>query len=492
MGRLLLALPLLLSVAVGSTIAQNANSVALLGAKEPEHRIEGARRLVKDGDKKSVLALLKALTTERDGFAGREMGLTLKDLKDNDGLAQAERTITGWRKSEEMFAAYWALSGIAHGTTEKGDAILKTALTKKHAKEVSLAACALEAIGESGRIELAEQVLPVLSAYAPEHDKGNVFETLSAITAARKLCPADGIDVQKPFIMALINVLEKSQDDRIKYFAALGLNRITGKPAYLDGRWWRNWLLKGDAEEYQGKSVAAPTFFNAEAVGKRVIFAIDVSGSMEWPADMDRVRNPETGKGADKGPDYTGVRTKLDLAKVDLLWSLEHLPEDYYFNIITYETRHKLIDEAVTGLVEANAANKSKLSNAVRALKANGGTNIHGSLIRAFGVVRKGQVKDDPALDRTAMLEGVDTIFFMTDGTPSWCDESTDYARVDPKWGTIGNGRFCEPANILADIARVNTFRKVVIHAIAIGKDADKDLMKKLAEQNHGTFIERG
>lgn len=490
MRRILLAAPLLLMIALSAS-AQNATSVALLGAKEPSHRVEGAKRLIKDGDKKSVAAVLKHLVTEADGFAGRQIGEQFKELKDKEGLTQAERTILGMKKTEEMFAAYWALCGIAQGATEQGDALLKAALTKTHAKEVSLASCALEAIGESGRTDLAPLVLPILEAYSD--DKGNVFETLSAVTAARKLCPADGLEQQKPYIMALLNVLEKSQEDRIQYFAALGLSRITGKPAYLDGRWWRNWLLKGDAEEQAaGRTVAAPTFFDTVAVGKRVLFVIDISGSMDWPADMNAGKGPVTGKQREKGPDYSGVRTKLDLAKVELLWSLENLPEDFFFNIVTYETKHQLIDPAVEGLIAANAANKKKMTDAVRALRANGGTNIHGSLTRGFKIVRKGTVKDDPSLDRTAMLEGVDTIFFLTDGTPSWCDESTDYARVDPKWGAIGNGRFCEPDNILADISRVNTFRKVVIHAIAVGKDADKDLMRKLAEQNHGNYAEKG
>ncbi|MBX3459689.1 MAG: VWA domain-containing protein [Planctomycetes bacterium] len=489
MRRLLFAAPVLFLIAFSAS-AQNATSVALLGAKEPSHRVEGAKRLIKDGDKKSVAAVLKHLVTERDGFAGREIGRQFKELKDKDGLQQAERTILGFKKSEEMFAAYWALSGIAEGATEQGDALLKSALTRTHAKEVSLASCALEAIGESGRIELAPLVLPILESYTD--DKGNVFETLSALTAARKLCPKDGMDAQKPYLMALINVLEKSQDDRIQYFAALGLSRITGKPAYLDGRWWRNWILKGDADEQQGKSVAAPTFFDTVAVGKRVLFVIDISGSMDWPAEMGGGKGPVTGKQRDKGPDYSGVRTKLDLAKVELLWSLENLPEDFFFNIVTYETKHQMIDVAIEGLIPANAANKKKMTDAVRALRANGGTNIHGSLTRAFKIVRKGTVKDDPSLDRTAMLEGVDTIFFLTDGSPSWCDESTDYARVDPKWGAIGNGRFCEPDNILADISRINTFRKVVIHGIALGKDANKDLMRKLAEQNHGNYAEKG
>ncbi|MBZ0137774.1 MAG: hypothetical protein K8I27_15520 [Planctomycetes bacterium] len=473
--------------------AQDPANAALLSDKEAKNRVEGARRMVQAGDKKSIKALLEALVVERDGWAGREMGLTLAELRGAEGLSAAEKEVLACKKPEEMFAAYWALNGLAQGGTPEATATLKFALEKGHKKDVSLRACAFEAIGESGRTELAELVLAPVSNYKLEDDSGNVFENLAAITAVRKLCPeGDDRAAQKPYLDALIRVLDHSQDDRIKYFAALGLSRITGQPAYLSGSWWRDWLLNGqggDGEAKQGKTVA---FFDAIAVGTRVVFVIDISGSMEWPADMDFRRDPVTGKGKEGGPDYSQVKTKLDLAKVELLWTLQHLPEDYYFNIVVYSSEHRLIDEAETELIQATEENKRKMSIHVLGLKANGGTNIHGSLKRSFGVLRKGKLKDDPALDPKAMLEGADTIFFLTDGFPSWSDDSTAQGYVHPKWGSIGNGYYVQEDAILGDIARMNTFRKVVIHAIAVGKDAAHELMEKLAEQNHGKYVNRG
>ena len=471
--------------------AQKAEHTALLADKDPEMRVEGAKRLIADGDKKSVKAVLEALVIERDGFAGREMGRAFKELKGAEGLNTADSGVMGFTKTVEMFAAYWTLAGLAEGGTPEGAGTIKKALAKKHAKDVSLRACALEAIGESGRSEFAQLAIDAVSAFKVEDDNGNVFETLSGITAVRKLCPAgDDKEAQKPFIEALIHVLDVSQDERIKYFAALGLSRISGKPAYLSGGWWRAWLAGNAAEgEKAGKTVA---FFDAVAVGTRVLFVIDISGSMEWPADMEFTKDPITGEKRKDGPDYSRVRTKLDLAKVELLWTLKNLPEDYYFNIITYSKDHQLILAEETELVQATEENKRKFEIAVYGLKAEGGTNIHGALTQAFGVVRKGKVKEDPALDPKAMLEGVDTIFFMTDGEPSWSDDSTAIGEVHPKWGGIGNGRFCQPDAILADIARINTFRKIVIHAIAVGKDAAHEMMQKLAEQNHGQYVNRG
>ncbi|MCB9893452.1 MAG: VWA domain-containing protein [Planctomycetes bacterium] len=490
MRRLAFGCVFLLVLAVVAR-AQNADSVALLKDADPDRRVEGAKRLLQDGDKKSIKAVMEALVAERDGFAGREMGRGFADLKSNEGLNQADSSVMGCKKTEEMFAAYWALCGLALGNTPEGTGTLKKALDKADKKNVSLRACALEAMGEAGRDDLAKLAIDIVNAYTADCDKGNTFENLAAITGVRKLCPkGDDRDAQKPYIEALIHVLEASQDDRIKYFAALGLSRISGKQAYLSAGWWRAWLAGNVGDDAgAGKTVA---FFDAIAVGTRVIFVIDVSGSMDWPADMEFARDPVTGKGKEKGPDYSQVKSKLDLAKVELLWTLSNLPEDYYFNIITYSKDHQLILADETELVAATDENKRKFATAVYGLKAGGGTNIHGALTQSFGVVRKGKVKDDPALDPKAMLEGVDTIFFLTDGEPSWSDDSTGEGYVHPKWGSIGNGRYVKPENILADISRVNTFRKVVIHAIAVGKDANMDMMEKLAEQNHGKFINRG
>ncbi len=464
----------------------------MLKSPDAKFRIEGAKRLAAENTKKSVEAIVHALALEQDGFAGREMGHCFKDVTEPEALLAAEKLIANPKKPGDFFAAVWALGGMAAGATATGDGIVQNALKKTHASEVSLRACALEAIGESARTEALQWLMPLLADIAPGVDKANTFETLSLLCAARKLGLLLPEDKRKPLLEALILVLDRSSDDRVDYFAAYALGKLTGKPSYTDANWWRNYLLNGEtASDETGKTIARPTFFNAVAVGTRVVFVIDISGSMEWPADMDFRKNPVTGKGAANGPDYSHVKTKLDLAKVELIWTLAKLPEDMQFNIIVYESAHRFLDEKVEGLVPAKPENKTRFSNLVRALVPKGGTNIHGSLLRALRMTKKKPVEGDPSLDKKAMLEGVDTIFFLTDGSPSWSDDSTETGEIDPKWGAIGNGRYVKADVILADIARVNTFRKVVIHTIGVGKDHDKKMMEDLAAQNHGEYIDR-
>lgn len=498
---ILLAVVALATFVGTSSDAQGDTPEALLKSPEANFRAEGARRLAAQNTKKAVEPIIKAMQVEPDGAAGREMGMALKALTDADAILAVERHLGTPRQPGEFFAAAWALAGIAAGAHATGDTVLKNALKKTHKSEVSLRACALEAIGDSGRPELADWLPPMLREVSTTIDKGNMFETLSLLAAARKLGADRTPEARKPLLEGLIHVLDMAQDERIDYFAAHALGKLTSQPPYVDANWWRNYLLKGAPPEGsenqgEGKTIAKPTFFNTVAVGNRVLFVVDISGSMEWPADMKPKpgRGPETGrrKEGEDGPNYKNVKTKLDLAKVELNWTLSKLPEEMLFNIVVYETKHRLIEEITEGMVQATDANKQRFSALVLGLKANGGTNIHGSLTRALRMTRKKPIEGDPALDKRAMLEGADTIFFLTDGRPSWSDDSTGNGEIHPKWGAIGNGKFCRPEMILADISRVNTFRKVVIHTIGIGEDHDKELMEKLALQNHGSYVARG
>ena len=66
----------------------------------------------------------------------------------------------------------------------------------------------------------------------------------------------------------------------------------------------------------------------------------------------------------------------------------------------------------------------------------------------------------------------VDTIFFLSDGRPSW-------------------GVFTDTGDIISEVNAANELRKVVIHTIAIG-EFQKDFMRRLAEENGGVFVDLG
>ncbi len=103
-------------------------------------------------------------------------------------------------------------------------------------------------------------------------------------------------------------------------------------------------------------------------------------------------------------------------------------------------------------------------------------------------------------MDLKTIAEGCDTIFLMTDGAPS----SDDFQIVDDYYGdgTIVRekefGREVEIVHdvtyhgpmvfanwLLAELRRLNVFRKVPVHCIGIG-EADIDLLRALAEASQG------
>jgi uncharacterized protein YegL len=92
---------------------------------------------------------------------------------------------------------------------------------------------------------------------------------------------------------------------------------------------------------------------------------------------------------------------------------------------------------------------RAKARKYVDKLEAEGGTNIHDALERAF---------EDKKLD---------TIFFLTDGEPSF-------------------GREIDPVKIREAVQRWNLSRKIKICAISIG--TDMDLLKNLAADSGGEY----
>ena len=99
--------------------------------------------------------------------------------------------------------------------------------------------------------------------------------------------------------------------------------------------------------------------------------------------------------------------------------------------------------------------------------------------------------KTDPASDTECLNSGATTIFFLTDGSPTISDDTTDKGKVGRPGGPMrGNGRMVIPQNIIDDIKRVNTFRKVVIHTIGIGPH-NGQLLGALARMSGGEYINR-
>jgi uncharacterized protein with von Willebrand factor type A (vWA) domain len=200
---------------------------------------------------------------------------------------------------------------------------------------------------------------------------------------------------------------------------------------------------------------------------KKVVYVVDISGSMEGKAETDLKGNVITTVGSKAGnmvgnkiggkvgsiisKQTNNQLTKLGKAKKELMPSIRGLSADTYFTIITFENNVKKLNKQ---LVQANATNQNLAVAYLEKLESGGGTNMSDALEEAFA------------------LTDVETIFVLSDGSPN-------------------EGKIPDPQGILTAVAKWNSAQKIKIHTIGLGEDCDKDFMQKLAAQNGGQFIDR-
>ncbi|NUO16740.1 MAG: hypothetical protein HUU03_09895 [Planctomycetaceae bacterium] len=531
----LLAAGLLLVASARQSEAQSADEILrrageYLASQDAEKRAKGAEAAAEVNNKKALDLILKALLIEKDTDTAVRMGACFAKFTDAEALQSARDTVTKWTRPEQIFPAYYLLTGLARGRTESGDAIIRDCVLASKPKEFNLKAAGLEAIGEGARKELAPVIAELFATWNPDWDEKGVIVAMCGIFAAPKVVNRESDKKVRDDVMrGLINILKNTKNDRLSYFAVKALSQITGEKMYQDPKFWEWWIsvggYKAAGDNPEGATTAerrVPQFFGMATVGKRIVFCIDVSGSMQHPAAMPpqpkkenpppKKEGPTTGeKGKKDGdskkdekpepdpPDYSKVKTKLDLAKVELIYTLKQLDREFLFNVVIYDTQHGLLIQGVKNLVPATDENKNRFIKAVEALNWRQLTNIHGGLMDSFSITERGfhdWKKMDPAWHDECMQLGVETVYFLTDGFPTVSDDSSDINDVGkigpngPIGPAVGNGKMCKPQNIVNEIKRVNTFRKAVIHTVGIGPH-DGGLLRALSELSGGTYVDR-
>jgi von Willebrand factor type A domain len=113
-----------------------------------------------------------------------------------------------------------------------------------------------------------------------------------------------------------------------------------------------------------GRGIGPGTeFFGAREHGHSFAYVIDCSGSM-------------------------GLRNSLEVAKRELLASLNQLPPDARFSVIFYNLRARVFADpsGQQGLMPATAANKVRVQNQLQTVAPDGGTDHMVALRTAFGL----------------------------------------------------------------------------------------------------------
>jgi hypothetical protein len=158
-----------------------------------------------------------------------------------------------------------------------------------------------------------------------------------------------------------------------------------------------------------------------------------------------------------------GWNERLDTAKKELLQAIRHLPAATKFEVVSYSDK---ADTWAGKLVPATPENVRRAVRFVERLEPQNGTNIVDGLRAALKNV------------------DADTIFFMSDGTP-----------------TVGSP--VDPDEILAELREANRWRRVRIHTVALLRGeppgnylasedplAAASFMKRIAQEHEGEFRE--
>jgi uncharacterized protein YegL len=209
---------------------------------------------------------------------------------------------------------------------------------------------------------------------------------------------------------------------------------------------------------------SSSTFYGLKTEGQKVIFLVDVSGSMEGKDEgdlADRVvaQAADTGGkavgsalggsvGSFIGEQAASETTKLGGAKRELIPAIQGLPESASFSIITFGNE---TEEWYQGMVPATSTNRNLAVAFVKGLEANGGTPAAQALSKAF------------------TLPEANLMFFLSDGQPT--DGSPDH--------------------ILTTVHNLNAQRKVQISAVGLGDDQDAKFLTNLAKQNGGQYVQK-
>jgi hypothetical protein len=185
---------------------------------------------------------------------------------------------------------------------------------------------------------------------------------------------------------------------------------------------------------------APPTYFGIEIVHRKIIFCLDVSGSMEW-------------------------NNRIEDARQELLRLLDSLDERVEFNILTFSGRVRIWNRR--GVQPANAENLESAKRFVRRARiASDGTNTVDALTAALS------------------HEDAESVYLLSDGHPT-VGFTTDSRRI------------------LRHVKELQRNRGVIIHTIAYIKgDPPREwrdrvppksrliyLMEQLAEQNGGHSV---
>lgn len=374
------------------------------------------------------------------------VGDRLAEARKRDSLLWLLTHVFGHKKITLplKLAAARAVGGAAAEVLEE----LTAALVKAKDPEEQLAL--LDAFALAGTTAQAHAT-PVIALL---ESKEEAVAERAAKTLA-KLAVADAIG-------PMIALLSRSEGQpRLRIAASLEV--LTGQQFGANASVWRAWWqqdgqmfvtgkqpLGQGTPSSRGKGDEGRYYFGIpQQDSKSILYVIDCSGSMkaeiDWP-------------GKDGQPVKT---TRMDACKLELIRALGLLRPAQRFAVLWYNDQPHFWEPKMQPATPEAIARAQAF---VDTLKHAQSTNIHDSLEQAFKLVGRG------AKDKYYGVE-LDTIFLLTDGSP-----------------TTSDGKQDSTEKILVGVRSWNPLQRVTVHCIAIGKDLNEPFLRQLAQENGGEF----
>ncbi len=329
-------------------------------------------------------------------------------------------------------------------------------------KEPQEAVLLLEGLGTIGRParSAAERVLGFLSHSDPAVREQAAF-ALSQMAVPSAISP-------------LIDQLAQEPEGITQKRVAAALEVLTRRPLGSDVEAWKRWYtdegfklaagegaLGGGISSLEKSLMADPKvarggyYHGIPQDGRSIVYVIDCSGSMVVSATNPRYDG--------KVPVDAGKESRMEACKAALVGALGKLPSDCRFNIVCFNDLPHLYAAAMQ---EAKPAEIKKARQWVENLEGASTTNIHDAMQKAFEMAGRGTIDK-------YYRSAVDTIFLLTDGTPTTTDGEPD-----------------SKERVLEALRRWNSTQSVIIHTIGIGKHIDEPFLRQIAREHGGRFVQ--